>query len=340
MKRTILCTLPLSELCLAQIRRQVRPYHLRHVVCRSAEDVDRALDESVEILFTNSAPGKIEKSPNLTWVQLNSAGINHVMQSPIYLQHDIALTTARGAYDVASAEFALGLILSLSRNFPRACDMQRAKQWCPNSDRLKHFANRELRGRTVGIVGYGGIGQEIARMCSALGMRPSALVRRRKKPKELRYRIPELRNLPRPELENAFTFPTGLSPLLKQGDFVVITLPLTSETNGLIDEAALAHMQKSAYLINISRGQIVREKALIRALRHGKIAGAALDVFEQEPLPLDSALYRVDNLIITPHISGAFEGMFERATELFLENFKRYRGGKELFNIVDRQRGY
>ena len=340
MKRTILCTLPLPKPLLEQIRRQAHPYLLRHLVSRCGADVDRGLDESVEILFTNCAPTQLEQSPHLAWVQLNSAGINHVMQSPIYSQEDLVLTTARGAYDVASAEFALGLMLSLSRNFPVALDLQRAKKWCPNNDRLKLFANHELRGKTVGILGYGGIGQEIARMCCALGMRPSALVRRIKKPVELRYRLPQLRSLPRPDLEKVFTAPGGLSPLLEQSDFVVITLPLTLETEGLIDEAALAHMKKAAYLINISRGPIVKENALIRALRKRSIAGAAVDVFKQEPLPSDSAWYRLENVIITPHISGAFDGMFERATALFLENLKRYRAGKELFNVVDRQRGY
>src|SRR6185369_4296883 len=107
MKRTVLCTLPLRKPLLDQVRRQVRPYQLRHLVSRSGTDVDCGLDESVEILFTNHAPSRLEQSPHLAWVQLNSAGINHVMQSPIYSQEDLALTTARGAYDVASAEFAI-----------------------------------------------------------------------------------------------------------------------------------------------------------------------------------------------------------------------------------------
>ena len=145
------------------------------------------------------------------------------------------------------------------------------------------------------------------------------------------------RELPK---DHIFTAPGGLSPLLEQSDFVVITLPLTLETEGLIDEAALAHMKKAAYLINISRGPIVKENALIRALRKRSIAGAAVDVFKQEPLPSDSAWYRLENVIITPHISGAFDGMFERATALFLENLKRYRAGEELFNVADRKRGY
>jgi phosphoglycerate dehydrogenase-like enzyme len=302
--------------------------------------VDLGLDETVEILFTNYAPSQVEQAPHLRWLQLASAGINHVMQSPIYERKDIRLTTGRGVYDVAGAEFTLGLMLSLIRNLPAAVDLQRRKEWCDNNDRLKLFLACELRGKTVGIVGYGGIGQEVARLSSAFGMRPSALIRKNKSARELRYRVPELRRLRRPPLENIFNFPNGLRPLLRRSDFLVITAPLTWETEGLIDDSALACMKPTAYLINVARGPIVKQDALIAALREKRIAGAALDVFPQEPLPPNSPLYALDNIIVTPHISGAFEDMFERASALFVENFERYRAGKTLFNLVNRRRGY
>jgi phosphoglycerate dehydrogenase-like enzyme len=262
------------------------------------------------------------------------------MQSPIYTQRELALTTGRGAYDVAVAEFTLGLMLSLSRNFQVALDLQRARKWCPNEERLKFFPNQELRGRTVGILGYGGIGQEIARLCCAFGMKPSALVRHNKEPREPRYRLPELRRLPAPGLEKVFHFPAGLGPLFERSDFVILALPLTPETAGLIGRAALGRMRQTAYLINVSRGALVNEQALVESLRLRTIAGAALDVFEQEPLGADSPFYRLENVILTPHISGAFTGMFERVVTMFLENLERYQSGKKLFNLVDRQRGY
>jgi phosphoglycerate dehydrogenase-like enzyme len=340
MKSTILCTLPFEKTAQQKIRRQVAPYQVRFISVSNSDDVDRGLDPSVEILFTGVAPSRLEQAPALKWVQLNSAGINHVMQSPIYLRKDLALTTARGAYDVAAAEFAIGLMISLTRNFKLTSELQRDRKWCPNSERLNMFPNQELRGCTVGIVGYGGIGQEIARLCSAFGMRPSALIRRNKKPGEVRYRLPELRKLRPPKLEKEFAFPGGLGPLLKRSDFVVITLPLTPETSGLIDKSALARMQRKAYLINISRGSLVKEEALIETLRKRAIAGAALDVFAQEPLPEASPWYSMNNVVLTPHVSGVFTAMLERVADLFVENLKRYQNGKKLFNLVDRRRGY
>jgi phosphoglycerate dehydrogenase-like enzyme len=131
-----------------------------------------------------------------------------------------------------------------------------------------------------------------------------------------------------------------LKPLLKRSDFVVITLPLTPETSGLIDKSALAQMQRNAYLINISRGALVNEEDLVETLRRRQIAGAALDVFAQEPLPDGSPFYSMENVVVTPHVSGVFTGMLERVADLFIENLKRYQNGKKLFNLVDRHRGY
>ena len=143
-----------------------------------------------------------------------------------------------------------------------------------------------------------------------------------------------------PVLEKSFEFPRGLGPLLEQSDFVVITLPLTPETKGLIDGAALKRMHKNAYLINVSRGALIQEDALIELLQQEAIGGAALDVFQQEPLPIESPFYGLENVIVTPHISGVFRDMVDRVVALFLENLQRYRSGKTLFNLVDRHRGY
>jgi len=340
MKRTILCTLPLEKPLQQQLSRQARPYQVKFVPAGKGQDVDAALDESVEILLTGAAPTRLEHAPALRWVQMNSAGVNHVMESPIYLRRDLSLTTSRGVYDVAGAEFTLGLMLSLTKRFKLALESQQTRKWCPNSERLNVYPNQESRGRSVGIIGYGGIGQEIARLCNAFGMKTSALMRRNKKPGEARYRLPELRKLRPPVLEKIFEFPRGLGPLLEQSDFVIITLPLTPETAGLIDKSALARMHKGSYFINVSRGPLVKEEALIDVLRQGGIAGAALDVFEQEPLPDNSPFWNLNNVLVTPHISGVFTGMLDRVADLFLENLERYRNGKTLFNLVNRDRGY
>ncbi len=339
-QRTILCSLPVGTSLAKRIRQAVSPYRLRHCVARSPEEVDEALDGSVEILFTNQAPATLASAPNLRWVHLLSAGINHVIDSPIFSKPNIVLTTSRGVYDVAVAEFALGLMLSLARLLPKAWAFQQEKRWCDNADRLTVFSAAELRGRTAGIIGYGAIGQEVARLCHALGMKIAALVRPQQRAGELRYAAPELRRLRKPAPGKFYPSPRGLGKLLEQSDFVVITLPLTAETRNLIGGAALARMKRTAYLINVSRGGIVNERALIRALRKQQIAGAALDVFAQEPLPSTSPLYEVPNLIITPHLSGGFNQVLERAVDLFLENFRRYTRNQPLFNCVNRVRGY
>jgi len=141
-------------------------------------------------------------------------------------------------------------------------------------------------------------------------------------------------------LEKEFEFPHGLGGLLKQSDFVVLTLPLTPETAGIIDKSALAHMQKCAWFINISRGALVKEDALLETLEKRRIAGAALDVFTQEPPPDNSPFYSLDNVVVTPHVSRVFTGMLPRVADLFVENLKRYQNGKTLFNLVNRSRGY
>jgi phosphoglycerate dehydrogenase-like enzyme len=198
--------------------------------------------------------------------------------------------------------------------------LKQEKQW-------KHFTPTGLRSKTLGIVGLGNIGREVARLAKAFGMRVVATRRSAKQVAQARY-VDVL--LPREQLPQ----------LLSDSDFVVISLPLTPETNEFIGEEELRTMKSTAYLINIARGNIVDEKALIRALDEKWIAGAGLDVFAREPLPTDSKLWGFANVILSPHVAGDMEDYKERATKLFCENLRRYMSGKKLLNVVSKRKGY
>jgi len=184
-----------------------------------------------------------------------------------------------------------------------------------------------LRSKTVGIVGLGNIGREVARLAKAFGMRVVATRRSVKRVARAKY-VDIL--LPREQLLR----------LLSESDFVVLSLPFTSETNKLIGEKELRTMKPTAYLINIARGNIVDEEVLIRALDEHWIAGAGLDVFATEPLPPDSRLWEFPNVIFSPHIAGGMEDYNIRTIELFCENLRRYLSGKNLFNVIDKKKGY
>lgn len=341
MTARIVLTLPIPKIRLEEERDRFRPYEVCHQVCQSQAEVDALLNENVQILFTNVVPSNVEPARNLKWVQLTSAGIDHVQHTPIYERPDIVLTAAQGIYSVAVAEYTLGVMLCLARNFSKAIRLQQARRWTPNSERYQEFPSLELHGKQVGIIGYGSVGKQIARLCIAFGMRVIALRRAaRQESHELRYVAPMLRNLPEPAVDHVSSFPDGLGNLLAGSDFVIVAAPLTTETRGLIDTNVFQLMKRSAFLINISRGPIIDEAALCNALKQRLIAGAVLDVFNAEPLSPASPLYACPNLMITPHIAGVFSDMFDCGLTLLLENFERYRAGMPLYNTVSRIRGY
>jgi phosphoglycerate dehydrogenase-like enzyme len=200
-----------------------------------------------------------------------------------------------------------------------------AKTW---SDERDAFTAMELHGATVGIVGYGALGKQIARLCHALGMKIMVLRRSGGGTQD--------------ENEAPVTFVSReeLPALMHESDFVVLATPITPETHHMIDAAMLAQMKPTAFLVNIGRGAVVDEAAMIVALRERRIAGAGLDVFEQEPLPDDSELWTLDNVILSPHISGLTPQYPKRASEIFVGNLRRYVAGEPLVNQVDFQRGY
>ncbi len=290
-------------------------------------DPERARQElrDAEILLCFQLPGPLEEAGALRWIQLVSAGAEHIMEAGIE-GSDVLVTTASGIHGTAMAEYTLGVMVMLARRMPLVVREAERHQWKPS--RLRTYYGEELWGKTLGILGLGAIGQRVATVARCLGMRVIGL--RRSGGSE---------GLPQ-GLVDAVYGPEGLVELLSQSDFVLVALPLTRETRGLLGERELRAMKSSAYLINVARGRIVDESALARALREGWIAGGAFDVFAQEPLPPDSEIWDLPNLIVTPHIAGGTLPYLDRAAELFRENLGRYLAGRPLVNVLDKQRGY
>jgi phosphoglycerate dehydrogenase-like enzyme len=260
-----------------------------------------------------------EAAPRLKWIQLTSAGADRLLNSG-FVEQGITVTTVSGLHAIPIGEFIIGAMLQWAKGAPRTMRAQLKHEWT-------RFAPTELHGKTVGIVGIGHIGAEAARLAKAFGCRVLATKRSATARSSTPY-ADEI--LPASELPR----------LLAESDYVVLCVPLTTDTRGLIGERELRMMKPTACLINIARGPVIVEEALIEALRQGWIAGAALDVFEKEPLPADSPLWDFENVILTPHISGGTENYNRRATEIFARNLGHYLSGEPLENVVDPARGY
>lgn len=309
---------------------------MTHTV-RSAEDIPPDLWKQVEILYTDRILPDPALVPNLRWVQFHFAGVDHAASHPLMGKKDIQITTLSGAAAPQVAEHVLLMLLALGHKIPELAAFQARAEW--PKDRWERFRALELRESTVGIVGYGSIGREVARLLHPLGTRILAAKRDVRHPEDSGY-IPAGLGDPNGDLFTRLYPIQALRSMLKECDFVVVCLPLSPSTRGLIGEAELAAMKPSAFLVDVSRGGIVNHAALIAALQEKRIAGAALDVFPEEPLPSSSPLWKMPNVIITPHISGISAHYSQRAMDLFLENLKRYLSGNLLYNLYDSELGY
>ncbi|MEA5603855.1 D-2-hydroxyacid dehydrogenase [Nostoc sp. UHCC 0252] len=256
-------------------------------------------------------------APRLRWQQSPSAGVNHIL-TPTFLQKDIILTNGAGVHAIPISEFVLAFMLYHAKNLRKLQTLQDAHTW------VRGVFVEELADATLLILGTGNIGQAIASRAKAFGVKVWGS-----------RRHPE----PLPNFDKIVGADEWRS-LLPAVDYVVIATPLTPETKGLIDEAALRSMRQSAYLINIARGAIVDEAALLTALREGWIAGAGLDTVATEPLPPESPLWSLPNAFITPHCSALSPRLRERIAQLFIDNLKRYQTGQPLRNVVDKKAGY
>lgn len=256
-------------------------------------------------------------APALRWQHTPSAGVNHIL-TPTFLEQDIILTNGAGVHAIPIAEFVLTFMLYHAKQLRKLQDLQAEHHW------VRGLEMQELMDATVLIIGAGAIGQAIAQRASVFGMR-SWGSRRNPQPLTGFERV---------------VGATEWQALLPEADYVVIATPLTQETKGMVNEAVLRSMRPSAYLINIARGAVVDEAALLTALREGWIAGAGLDTFGTEPLPPDSPFWSLPNVFVTPHSSGSSPRATQRSLALFLDNLQRYQAGTPLLNVVDKFAGY
>jgi len=270
------------------------------------------------IVGWNVPPEVVRRAERLRWIHSTAAGVDQLL-FPELLQREVLLTSSSGIHAEPLSEHVLGVLLMLSRRLHIAVRQQLARRW----DRRTVLGD-ELGGKTLGILGLGAIGRAIAERARVFGMRVIGTRRS---------------GAPVPHVEQVFP-PEGLDEVLRRSDVLVVVLPLTPATRGLIGARELALLPPGAFLINVGRGAIVQEAALVDALRAGRLAGAALDVFEQEPLPPESPLWDLPQVIITPHVSGTTPRYYDRAIPLFCENLRRFLRGDPLLNVVDRERGY
>ena len=333
----VLVTLPFPEELISQLRGVSPQISVTVTKARKPDEISDELWAKIEVLYTNQVIPTPEQAPLLKWIQFHWAGIDHVIDAPILKKPGLVATTLSGAAASKLAEYALMMMLALGHRLPALIANQKKVEW--PSDRWERFSPQELRESTVGIVGYGSIGREIARLLHAFGATILATKRDLMHPEDAGY-IPEGQGDPGGDLVRRLYPAQAIRSMFKECDFVVITVPLTSETRGLIGTEELAALKPTAFLIDISRGGVIDLAALVSALKDHRLAGAAMDVFPEEPLPSDHPLWKLPNVIVTPHISGNTPYYDQRALALFKENLQRYLEGLPLHNQLNQQRGY
>jgi phosphoglycerate dehydrogenase-like enzyme len=280
-------------------------------------------DADIYVGFT-LMPDQLAGAKKLKWMHVTAAGVTHLIRDDIR-EREIEITNSRGIHAIPMGEHTIGMMIAMCHKFPASFRYQQKHIWA--QQRLWDEIPRpgELHGATLLLIGLGGAGSEVARLARAFGMRVHAVTRSGAGDAELAERI-----YPSSELNSA----------LSEADFVVLAAPDTPDTREMIGSKQFAVMKPSAVLVNISRGTLIDEPALIEALRAQKIAGAALDVTAEEPLPPESPLWDLENVFITPHTSAASEMLWPRQSKLLMENLERWFDGLELINHVDLTRGY
>ncbi len=291
------------------------------VHARDADSLRGALRKAQVLLVTDFRTRLLEQywseAQEISWVHATSAGVD-AMLFPALRDSDIPLTNAKGIFDRPIAEFVLGQILAFAKDMPRSWHLQQQRRW-------QHRETERIEGRRVLVVGAGSIGRQIARLLRAVGMLVQGVAR---KPRQSD-----------PDFDRVHG-QDQLLHVLPDAEFVVLATPLTADTRGLIGHEALKAMRRDARLINIARGPVVQTAALLDALRGGWIAGAALDVFEEEPLPSHHPLYSLSNVLLSAHMAGDVIGWREALSAQFIDNFRRWQRGEPLANQVDKQLGY
>ena len=295
-------------------------------------DLDGLTDPEVEVLIGSRPPADLTRLPGLRWLQVRSAGVDHMADDPPW-RKGVLVTNGRGVYAIPIAEYVTAMVLRIHQPFEAWSVDQAAHRW-------REFEDAPLapvvRGKVAVVLGYGSIGREVARQLAALGLRIVAVKSRPEVRTDDAFRVSGTGD-PDGSIPDRIVGVEGLTDAVGEADIVVLTMPLTAASRRIVDARVLAAMPGHAWLINVARGALVDEAALLETLRAGRLAGAVLDVFEHEPLPPDDPLWDAPNLIVTPHASGA---TLEFLDELVVENVRRYLAGESLLNPVDPHRGY
>ncbi len=300
------------------------------IVTVSIEGLADGSLEDVEVMLrgwlgTDAFDRLLVRAPRLSWVHSATSGVERAL-TPASRERGLVVTNARGVFSRPIAEYVLMMILAVSRKLPQLLELQRERTWQP-------LEGSELRDVTVGIVGLGSMGVAVADLASAFGCRVIG-VRRRASGGQLQTEDGRSVTIDR------IGGPETLPGLLAESDFIVLAAPLTPDTRGLIDERTLAMVKPGSWLVNVARGGLVDERALLRALRDGPLGGAVLDAFHDEPLPPMSSFYDLPNVIVTPHTAWSSTRVLDRSVELFCDNLRRFAAGEPLLNVVDPAAGY
>jgi phosphoglycerate dehydrogenase-like enzyme len=306
------------------------------IVAVSLEGLADAPLDDVEVLLRGPLPAPVfdrllARCPQLRWVHSATAGVERVL-TPAALERGLVISNARGVFSRPIAEYVMLMILSAARRLPQLLELQRERTWQP-------LEGTELRDVTVGIVGLGSIGRAVGALATSFGCRVVAV----------RRRSHDLADAPLPD-DGEPSFgpvrldrvggPETLAALLSESDFIVLAAPLTPETEEMINAETLALVKPGAWLINVARGRLIDERALLRELRDGHLGGAVLDTFRDEPLPPMSSFYDLPNVIVTPHTAWSSGRVLDRSVELFCDNLRRFAAGDPLLNVVDPSAGY
>lgn len=297
---------------------------VRFVSPPGREAVPDALAEADVVLGWAVRPENFARAGRLRWIHLTAAGVGAAL-FPALIESDVMMTNGRGLHSVAMAEHAIGLMLSFARKLHLARDAQPQRRWTQSELLLESPPFRTLEGGTLVVVGFGRVGTEVAKRAAAFGLRVIALRRHPASPAH-----PADEQWPHTRLHEA----------LRLADWLLLAAPLTDQTQRMIGRAELSHMKPDAVLINLGRGALVDESALIEALERGTLGGAGLDVTAEEPLGAESRLWRLPNVILTPHVSGLAPRLWERAVDQFAGNLHAFLEDRPLENVVDKRAGY
>jgi len=300
---------------------------------KNYDTISEDIKDAEVVVSWSLTADQLGNAKKLRWIHSTAAAI-HQLMIPEIVNSDILVTNARSVHGPTVGEHVLALMFALAKRLPSAYRMQQQHTWGQEAMTREQPPIRDLRDCTLGLIGVGSIGSHVAKIASAIGMRVFAVRANPQKGIDWLPADDPLRS------QHRVYGPKDLSRVLADSDFVVICAPVTKATRRLIDASALSVMKPDACLINVARGALIDQAALTKALREKKIGGAALDVFEEEPLPKDSPLWDLSNVVITPHQAGIAHKLWERQYQLFSVNLRRFLQGAPLLGSVDKKAGY